>query len=143
MLQMPVVDLDDEIAKAAGKEIPAIFEAEGEAGFRRMETQQLQHFASTGGRILVTGGGAVLSEQNRFFLKANGYVVHITRALEKLAMDGRPLSRNTDALKRLWQERAPLYAACADTTIYNETTLQECARKVAEGYNEAVCSERS
>lgn len=142
-LSMPLVDLDEEIEKAAGKPIPAIFDAEGESGFRLREAEQVARFGREGGRVLVTGGGAVKDTLNREHLRLNGFVVHLTRPLDALPMNGRPLSQGREALYRMWQERAPLYADCADKTIPNNGTPDECARAVQEAFDEAVCIERS
>ena len=56
-LGMPFVDLDGEIEKAAGMPIPRIFETEGEAGFRRRETEALRRVALVGGQVIAAGGG--------------------------------------------------------------------------------------
>ncbi|MEG0512697.1 MAG: shikimate kinase, partial [Clostridia bacterium] len=137
-LQMPLADVDGEVEKEAGKSIPALFETEGEAGFRARETAQIMRFAASGGQVLVTGGGALNRAQNAECLRANGFVVHITRDLSQLPMVGRPLSASREALERLWQEREPRYAACADLTVANEKTPEACARAIAEGYYEAL-----
>ena len=47
----------------------------------------------------------------------NCVVAHITRPIEALPMDGRPLSQGREVLARLWRERAGLYAAAADAEI--------------------------
>ena len=41
-LGCPFIDLDEVIARKAGRSIPEIFEAEGERGFRRLEKQALE-----------------------------------------------------------------------------------------------------
>ena len=69
----------------------------------------------------------------------NCAVVHITRPIEALPTDGRPLSQGREALVRLWRERASLYAAAADAEIENGATAEACAREVEEAYHEAVC----
>ena len=136
-LGMPFVDLDREIEKAAGMPIPRIFEAEGEAGFRRRETEALRRFALAGGQVIAAGGGIVKRAENRELLRMNCVVVHIRRALEKLPTEGRPLSAG--GVGRLWRERAGLYAAAADAEIENGATAEACVREVEEAYHEAVC----
>lgn len=140
---MPLADIDAEIERAAGKSIPAIFQAEGEAGFRAREAEQLARFAAGNGQIIVTGGGAVLSAANRERLRCNGYAVHLTRALEQLSTKGRPLSQSAERLSEMQREREPLYAACADATVANQTTPAECARVILEGFDEALCAQRA
>jgi len=133
------VDTDALIAAEAGMSIPEIFEKEGEAGFRAREKAIVQREALKGGRILITGGGAVKDAENRAVLRMNGYVAHITRPLELLATRGRPLSAGgLDAVHRLHEERAPLYERCADAVFANETTRLECAQAIWEGFDEAL-----
>lgn len=133
------VDTDALIAAEAGMTIPEIFEKEGEVGFRAREKAVIQREALIGGRILITGGGAVKDEENRLALRMNGYVAQIARPVQMLATDGRPLSAGgLTAVEKLYQERAPLYAACADAAYANETTPAQCAKAIWEGFDEAL-----
>lgn len=140
LLQREAVDTDEVIAREAGKTIPEIFAEEGETGFRRREADVIRRYGSEAGRILLTGGGAVIDPENRKALRQNGFVVHITRNLDLLAMDGRPLSKDRAALDRLWQKRQALYADAADMVISNEATPGECAMKIQEAWNETLRS---
>lgn len=139
-LDMPLVDLDKEIVREAGKPIPQIFAEEGESGFRKRESELLRHFALQGGQVLVTGGGAPIRPENREYLRMNSLVVHLTRPLQSLPTAGRPISQ-TRSLEELWQERKPLYAACADETLAN-TTITATTKAMEEKYHEAVRSQR-
>src|SRR3954451_23828655 len=58
-------DCDHEIERATGVRIPVIFEIEGEGGFRARESRMLASLAQRSGIVLATGGGAVLSAENR------------------------------------------------------------------------------
>lgn len=142
-LGMEMVDLDEEIEKTAGVTIPEIFAQEGEEGFRKRESEQVLRFGSRGGCVLVTGGGAVKREENRRWLKMNGFVVQITRDVDLLPMDGRPLSQSRERLASMWQERKALYADCADICITNDGTPLECARAIKEAFDEALCDQRA
>ena len=75
---------------------------------------------------------------NRENLRLNGLVVHIMRDVDALPMNGRPLSTGRERLKAMWQERAPLYAACADITVSNNGSIEDCAREIAARYQAAV-----
>ncbi|NLO85482.1 MAG: shikimate kinase [Clostridiales bacterium] len=143
LLELELIDIDQEIAHDAGISIPEIFQKEGEAGFRAREAAQIERYGREGGRILVTGGGAVKSPQNRENLSLNGFVVHITRELDLLPMDGRPLSTSADALRIMWVERAPMYHACADAVISNNGRPDHCAQAIKEAYHEALCHQRT
>ena len=89
--------------------------------------------------MIAAGGGIVKSAENSELLRMNCVVAHITRPIEALPMDGRPLSQGREALARLWRERAGLYAAAADAEIENGASPEDCARAVEEAYHEAVC----
>src|SRR5688500_13668071 len=69
------VDTDDVIERRAGCSIREIFEREGEAGFRRMESEVLNEVLRQTKLVVATGGGAVLSESNRRLIKSAGPVV--------------------------------------------------------------------
>ena len=140
---MPAVDLDEEIVKASGMTIPEIFQKEGEAGFREREAEQVKRFGSLGGQVLITGGGAVKRKENCDHLRMNGVVVQLKRSLDLLPTDGRPLSKDRQALEAMWQERAPLYAACADLIVDNDGSMEACVQKIKEGFDEALCAQRT
>ncbi|HUH90809.1 MAG TPA: shikimate kinase [Lysobacter sp.] len=121
-----LVDLDDEIERRAGGNISAIFEHEGEAGFRRREHLALVDLLVVAGPsdslLIATGGGAVLDADNRRLLRKRGFVVHLhaepATQLARLAGDtSRPLLQCDDRdtlLRELAEQRAPLYAEVAD-----------------------------
>lgn len=138
LLGRETIDIDAEIVRESGKSIPEIFAKDGEAAFRELEARIIARYSKETGRILLTGGGAVLRQENRQNLKQNGFVVHLTRNIGLLAMDGRPLSKDRATLETLWQQRQPLYQACADRVIPNETTPLQCAEKIQEEWNETL-----
>ena len=59
------VDIDDEIVRVAGKSIERIFSAQGEAHFRRLESQCLSGVAKGEHQVVSTGGGIIMEEGNR------------------------------------------------------------------------------
>lgn len=138
LLGREAIDIDREIVRQSGKSIPEIFAKDGEAAFRDLEAQIIARYSCETGRILLTGGGAVLRRDNRQNLKQNGFVVHLTRDMDQLAMDGRPLSKDRATLETLWQQRQPLYQACADRVIPNDGTPLQCAEKIQEAWNETL-----
>lgn len=75
------VDSDHEIQERTGVKIPVIFDIEGETGFRRRETEVLQELVKMDNVVLATGGGAILSENNRDLLKRHGTVVYLRAAV--------------------------------------------------------------
>ncbi len=124
-LKLPFYDSDKAIEESTGVDIPTIFEFEGEAGFRDREKKMIRQLTQMKGIVLATGGGAILSEDNRKLLKENGFIVYlqcsVTRILERTRRDTqRPLLKTNnprERLERLFEEREPLYLACADFKI--------------------------
>lgn len=114
-----LVDLDAEIVKEAGISIPEIFEREGEAGFRKRESEVCRRFGKENRLIIAAGGGAVLKKENIQALRQNSVILHVKRPLEQLAMDGRPLSTGIDSLRKMEAERMPIYENAADFTYEN------------------------
>ncbi|MCR4905212.1 MAG: shikimate kinase [Clostridiales bacterium] len=110
------VDLDAEIEKEAGRPIPAIFSSDGEAAFRDLETAVLARFSKASSLVLATGGGAVIRAENRRLLRENSVVLHLTRPLDALAKDGRPLSQANSA-ETLWNARRDFYRAVSDAAL--------------------------
>lgn len=113
------IDMDDMIIDKAGKSIPEIFEEVGESGFRDIESQVAAELGKQRGLVIATGGGAILREDNVYALKQNSLMIHIKRPLEELAMKGRPLSKDIEALRKMEAVRMPIYEAAADMTIDN------------------------
>jgi shikimate kinase len=108
-------DCDQEIERATGVNVPVIFEIEGEDGFRLRENRMLAELTRHSGVVLATGGGAVLLEDNRALLSANGTVVYL-----RATPHDRPLLQTADPLAKLTQlhaERDPLYRQIADVVI--------------------------
>src|SRR5258708_15034138 len=71
------VDCDRELEHRAGPSIANIFELEGEAGFRLREAQLLDELTRRPGVVLATGGGAVLTADNRALLRARGLAIYL------------------------------------------------------------------
>ncbi|HXE67523.1 MAG TPA: shikimate kinase [Rhodanobacteraceae bacterium] len=122
---LPCIDLDAAIEQRTGASVATIFEIEGEAGFRRRESELLAELTARTGIVLATGGGAVLPVENRALLRRRGFVVWLQASVEqqmqRLSRDRqRPLLNAPDRRKRLEElacERDPVYAELADCSI--------------------------
>ncbi len=111
-------DTDDHIIKKIGMPISDFFAKYGEPEFRRIEKETIAELSATGGRIIATGGGAVLDPENIRALRRNGVIVFLDRALDNLvAADDRPLASRRDALERLYTQRYEIYCAAAELHI--------------------------
>ncbi len=119
------VDLDDAIVAVAGRPIPELFAAEGEAGFRDRETAALRSaLAEPTPVVVATGGGVVLRDENRALLGERSVVVWLDAEVEALAARvgdgvGRPLLADAPAerLRALDIARRPFYERVADLRI--------------------------
>ena len=119
------VDTDERIEALAGCSVGEIFDAEGEAGFRRCEREVLASLAGTTGAVISTGGGIVLAEDNWPLLRALGPVVCLEAGTDTTlgrvrgGRARRPLlevENPAAEIERLKAQRAPHYAQ-ADRTI--------------------------
>lgn len=118
-------DSDHEIESRTGVNIPVIFELEGETGFRKRETAAIEDLARMKDIVLATGGGAILSKQNRENLSQNGLVIYLRAHVDELWHrtrndKNRPLLQTDDPrakLEKLFSERDPLYREIADIIV--------------------------
>ena len=129
------VDADAVIEQAAGCSIPEIFERDGEAGFRSLESQVLNAISQRHSLVVATGGGVVTMPEN-WGLLHSGIVIWLDvvseQLLQRLKADStvRPLLQNDDpeaALNALLNERRPLYAEADLTVVINEETPETVA----------------
>lgn len=111
------VDTDDMIVEKAGKSIPEIFAEEGEPYFRALESRCVKEAGKGSGKVIATGGGAIMRPENRDALRGNSFVVFLKRNIEDLDRSGRPLSTGKSALEVMYEKRLPLYRSCADVEI--------------------------
>lgn len=118
------VDTDALIAERYGA-ICDIFQKDGEARFREMETEVLHNISNYSKMIVSTGGGIVLKQENRTLLKRIGKVCYLRASVSSLAArvkhdDTRPLLKDEcveDKLRKLMAERELLYCETADLII--------------------------
>ena len=131
------VDADAVIEQAAGCSIPEIFERDGEAEFRALESQVLNAISQRHSLVVATGGGVVTQQEN-WGLLHSGIVIWLDvvpeQLMQRLKADStvRPLLQTDDpdaALNALLNQRRPLYAE-ADLTVVID---QETPEAVADG----------
>ena len=131
------VDADAVIEQAADCSIPEIFERDGEAGFRALESQVLTAISQRHSLVVATGGGVVTQQEN-WGLLHSGIVIWLDvvpgQLMQRLKADStvRPLLQTDDpdaALHALLNQRRPLYAE-ADLTVVID---QETPEAVADG----------
>lgn len=138
-LHVPLYDLDRIIVERSGMSIPAIFEREGETGFRARETDALRVVASTGPCVVATGGGVPVREENRQLMADAGWIItlegrpetlhaRIQHQLQRADPDAvRPMldaAYPLEQLRALKQSRQSVYAL-ADWTVHTDRLSSE------------------
>ena len=125
------IDTDEEIVKRIGCSIKELIKTKGEKYFRDLETDVIREVSSKSSRIISTGGGAILREENVACLKRNGKLFFINADIKRLkATDDRPLSDTYEKLKNLYSERLGIYQATADVVVPDMTTPEAEAQYI-------------
>jgi shikimate dehydrogenase len=126
-LNMPFVDIDERIERKTGRTVEEIFERDGEHTFRRLEEEEIRRMKDMEKAVVAVGGGAVLNENTRHFLRENSLVVWLwanrETTLQRLHHDmRRPLLRGDKAriVEELLRTRIPLYANCSHLVVPTE-----------------------
>jgi shikimate kinase len=138
------IDTDELIETSEGRSIKDIFDTDGEAAFRQLETKYLNQLSELSDCVISTGGGIVLSEENRKSLLDLGRVYWLNPTLEALSErlksdKSRPLLQNqniTEILTDLLHKREALYRACADSIIdtSDATKIESIAHKIQKDF---------
>lgn len=124
------VDSDSVIEQLAGCSIPEIFQRDGEAGFRKLETQVLSAISEHHSLVVATGGGVVTRSEN-WGVMHQGIVIWLDvereQLLKRLEADStpRPLLQEADpaqALDRILNARRPQYGEADLTVVIEEET---------------------
>ena len=136
-LDLPFADTDRMLVERTGVPVTTIFEIEGEEGFRRRESAVLAELAAGEGRVVATGGGAVLSAANREMMRSGGTVIYLRARLDHLWErtrhdTSRPLLATPDpraTLAAILEARDPLYREVAHIVV--DTGTQSAATLVS------------
>jgi len=137
-INLPFIDLDEEIEARSGMSIPEIFATEGESGFREREQRTLRRVLSLGEQVIALGGGALTVPASRELVEALGRVVLLNAPsktlLKRLKSDDnqRPLLADDAAkdLSALLAQREEHYASFALQVNTSEKTPEAVARDV-------------
>jgi shikimate kinase len=143
LLKYAFHDSDADVEKRTGVDIPFIFEKEGEAGFRLRESESIDRLTQMQGIVLATGGGAIISAQNRRWLAERGTVVYLSTSVAQQLQRTRhgrhrPLLNATDPetrLRQLMEQRRALYEEIADITV---STDNRRAQLVAQEVHQQI-----
>lgn len=119
-------DVDALIVAQEGTSINEIFSEKGERYFRELESTVLKRVLEESSQVISTGGGAVISDENRKAMKSSGVVVNLVATagaiLQRLRDDGeRPLLRDEKSIQRIESMLAEREAYYRDADIRIDT----------------------
>lgn len=135
------VDTDQLIVEKAKKPIPKIFEDDGEAAFRQLETEILSECLKQENQVISTGGGIVTIEANRKLLRGSGYTIWLQAGADTIfdrvsRNRNRPLLKTDDpkaTIIEMLATRNEFYCDSMDLAIKtDELTLEETCYGVTE-----------
>jgi len=135
-LEVPFVDLDQEIERTSGVTIRALFAASGEAAFREREGLFLRGTESLPRAVVATGAGCFAREENRERIRQLGTAVFLDVALPVIrarlaGKTDRPLFQNAEQAAGLFAERAPFYKmGTIRVELSGRETIDEAADRV-------------
>jgi 3-dehydroquinate synthase len=142
-------DMDVEIVGRAGKAIERIFDEDGEAAFRKLESEVLREACSKERQVIATGGGSFIDPDNRRLMLQSGLVVcldaqpeTVLHRLQEYEDNGdgttvRPMLESDDPLGRIRElkaKRQPYYDQ-AHWTVHTDLIAEgEVAREVQKAW---------
>jgi shikimate kinase len=146
LLSRPYVDTDELIVEREGLTIPEILHEFGETRFRSIESDVLSDISRLDGLVAATGGGIVLSEENRLRMKQSGICVWLTSPPEIIVQritgdQNRPTftgSTVNEEVLTLLLAREPLYRELADIVVDTSAAgVKECAKVLVQKIRDA------
>ena len=141
LLGFAFIDTDEELERRMGVSIPIIFDVEGEYGFRKRESNVIKDIPELKNTVISTGGGAILSKQNRANLQLSGKVVYLSATVDVLYertknSKKRPLLKEGSIrqdLENLLTQRESLYKQVSDIIVQSgKCTPKEMAKLIAK-----------
>lgn len=136
------VDLDERIQAREGRTIEEIFEQSGESGFREVEHSSLKDLVAESAappRVVALGGGAYMPTRNADLLASAGMtVVFLDAPVEELFRRcqrehmARPLRRDIEQFRELYERRRPVYAKADLLIDTNGKNIERVTEEIAE-----------
>jgi shikimate kinase len=147
-LELPFVDLDEEIEDHAGESIASIFDQRGEVAFRKIESEVLAAMVRRPPAVIATGGGTVTSEENRVLMASHGVSVWIDLPFASIAsrvvaeeQADRPLFESRSQAHALYQARLSSYRSCnLRVAAKAEDRPEEIAVRIQQQLQETPCA---
>ncbi len=137
--KMDFIDLDELIELKVQKSVNEIFRTMGEEKFREIETDMLYSLKNKKNLIISCGGGIVLGERNREFLRNETECIWLycgmDTMLERVHDGKRPLiNAMNDPIEavELFNSRKKFYASSCESVVLTETTPEKTAELINE-----------
>ncbi len=125
-MRFPFYDSDQTVVERTGKSISELFDEMGEEGFRDLEQQALQSLPNEN-CVIATGGGIILREENREYMKKSGTVIWLQanpkEIIKRLENDSsRPLlsGNKEEQIVQLYQKRVDLYLLASNLQVHTD-----------------------
>jgi 3-dehydroquinate synthetase/shikimate kinase len=116
------LDLDREIERSTRRSVSDLFRREGEARFRELEAEEaLRTLEREQPAVVALGGGAIETPGIREALREHALTVLLEigpdDAWTRVSESGRPLAKDPEDFRRLYERRHGLYEAAADVRV--------------------------
>jgi shikimate kinase len=138
-LEVPPYDVDSAIEKQRGQTIKEIFHHEGEEAFRNYESLAIRQLPLEHA-VVMTGGGAVVREENLTYMKSKGTVIYLktsfpvlwNRLMKEEERKKRPLllTNTKEDIFQLYNERSKHYEKSDITILTDDLTAQEVCEQI-------------
>jgi shikimate dehydrogenase len=137
--RMDFVDIDELIEQKMSKTVNEIFRTMGEGKFREIESDMLYSFKDKKNIVLSCGGGIVLNQSNRDFLRNETECIWLYCGMDKMierVNDGtRPIinaMKNPMEAVELFNSRKNFYASSCESIVLTETSPEKTAELINE-----------
>lgn len=141
-LQVPFVELNDEIEKVGGMPVREVFAMYGDEGYRQLERQALEQTVSSNDTMVLAVAGGIVSDRDTYeYLLSHFHTIwlkadpqeHMSRVIGQ--GDERPMAGNPDAMKDLQEilrSRERLYDRADVVVNTTKTTVDESLKQVVD-----------
>ena len=143
-LDVPFIELDREIERAAGMELSEIFALQGKAVYRQHEVKCLQAVIDRHHRVVIATGGSLVTEAATYEMLLSTCFVAWLKAEPQSHMDRvmaqgdvRPMADNPaamDDLRSILASRQSLYARAHATIDTTASSHAEAVHKLLEAF---------
>ena len=129
LLDWPLIRVDEQIQKIAGKTIAEVFQQDGEVVFRDLESTQIAATSEINKHVVDLGGGAVVREKNRKILRQSGRILWLKASAKvlwqrmnedqesKMSRPNLTAEGGFSEVQAILADRQPVYAELSDFSI--------------------------